>query len=150
VESEKQPSSALLAEQGASTSTITALQVVASLLGHVRLSTAQMFWECDTVQAQPGCMVCREILQRPLAGFMKYTPGKLFTIEQGARRKSRRIRKPARLVSLHVLLSRPLAGTTHQLPESRFVSKERIGKMPYQRPLPHPKHCVLAVFEQRF
>src|SRR5947208_15824819 len=57
---------------------------------------AQMFWECDTVQAQPGCMVCREILQRPLAGFMKYTPGKLFTLEQGARRKSRRIRKPAR------------------------------------------------------
>ena len=51
MESEKQPSSALLAEQGASTCTITALQVVASLLGHVRLSTAQMFWECDTVQA---------------------------------------------------------------------------------------------------
>jgi len=74
VESEKQPSSALLAEQGASTCTITALQVVASLLRHVRLSTAQMFWECDTVQAQPGCMVCGEILQRPLAGFMKYTP----------------------------------------------------------------------------
>ena len=74
MESEKQPSSALLAEQGASTCTITALQVVASLLGHVRLSTAQMFWECDTVQAQPGCMVCREILQRPLTGFMKYTP----------------------------------------------------------------------------
>ena len=51
MESEKQPSSALLAEQGASTCTITALQVVASLLRHVRLSTAQMFWECDTVQA---------------------------------------------------------------------------------------------------
>jgi len=42
VESEKQPSSALLAEQGASTCTITALQVVASLLGHVRLSTARV------------------------------------------------------------------------------------------------------------
>ena len=52
----------------------TALQVVASLLGHVRLSTAQLFWEYNTVQAQPGCMVCREILQRPLAGFMKHTP----------------------------------------------------------------------------
>jgi hypothetical protein len=47
------------------TCTITALQAVARLLGHVRLSTAQMFRECDTVQAQPGCMVCREILQRP-------------------------------------------------------------------------------------
>src|SRR5439155_25205404 len=74
VESEKQPSSALLAEQGASTCTITALQVVASLLGHERLSTAHMCWECDTVKAQPECMVCREIMQRPQAGFMKYTP----------------------------------------------------------------------------
>ena len=74
MESEKQPSSALLAEQGASTCTITALQVVASLLGHVRLSTARLFWQYDSVQGQPGCMVCREILQRPLAGFMKYTP----------------------------------------------------------------------------
>ena len=80
---------------------------------------------------------------------MKYTPGKLFTIEQGARRKSRRIRKPARLVSLHVLLSRPLADTTHQLPESRFVSKERIGKMPYQKFHYHTQ-SILAVFEQRF
>ena len=148
MESEKQPSSALLAEQGASTCTITALQVVASLLGHVRLSTAQLFWEYDT--GSTGVHgVQRDSATAP-SRVHEIHPGKLFTIEQGARRKSRRIRKPARLVSLHVLLSRPLAGTTHQLPESRFVSKERIGKMPYQRPLPHPKHCVLAVFEQRF
>ncbi len=80
MESEKQPSSALLAEQGASTCTITALQVVASLLRHVRLSTAQLFWECDTVQAQPGCMVCREILQRAPSRVHEIHPGKLFTI----------------------------------------------------------------------